>query len=177
MRSLDSWDVVAFDSSHWWHFCSENCGQLNVLFTNASHARSILSVAECSTRFIDKFAICNSLFGSSEAIKLHAPRRSNTSNLRSHDYIPCMTYSQHCYHHRTTVCICKICLPTVLCTVTEKMRWNNSKLYGHDSDVFRNKMDQLPANMSREWFLCVWYRAALKYLSHSTFPVSVMWHR
>ena len=37
-----------------------------------------------------------------------------------------------------------------------------------------NKMDQLPANMSREWFLCVWDRAPLKYLSHSTtFPVSV----
>ena len=121
------------DSSHCRHFWSENCGQLNVLFTNASHARSILSVAECSTRFIDKFAICNSLFGSSEAIKLHAPRRSNTSNLRSHDYIPCLTYSQHCYHHRTTLCICEICLPTVLCTVTEKMRWNNSKLYVHDS--------------------------------------------
>ena len=50
---------------------------------NAADLRSVLRVAECITCFVNKFAICNSLFMSSEPSKLHAPKRLNTTKVGS----------------------------------------------------------------------------------------------
>ena len=132
--------------------------------TNASDVRSTLSCA-------NKFATCNSLFVNSEPAILHAPRPSNTSKVGSfknrlyavHDSITTLVSSHNNFVHLRN-------LSDNHFERKEKIRWSNSKLYGHESGVECSvKMDQLQANMSQEY--C--YSAALTCFSHNTLPVSV----